>query len=424
MPPPPLHHDHHISSRRFLSKSSGNHLRGPTSSSVASDPTALIIACVLLIVCCTLVLALCGCRPAPRAYLTQEELDDARLRKEGERESAISVQMAKLERRLRGSRMRKAALEGGQEEERLLEEKKEEWNVKGKAVYGDAWDTEVDGGAPVKDLFGIPDEELRGIKIEAYNAAAKSKLHVEEAERTARATARAEDFAAPSTAGENAAGLTPGPELALMGGGRRRHAPVVDAPFHDPRFVSRPSANRRAREGEGRFASNPAAEAPPAPPAPTTTSMAAAQSELLDFRSRGAAPQAPPAGGVHLQAKGLSHPLPPPAPFAQARPPPLPRLPPPAKKSRPRREEGGGLDGSEKGGGGERGSGGGGKGGGGKGGGGEEGVGGGAPSGRNRGGVSEEEVEIVLKKKPVKPVTPRDPNSLGAIFLDMNNGRN
>jgi len=54
--------------------------------------------------------------------LTQEELDDARLRKEGDRESRIKAQMKKLEMRLRGSRMRKAAIEGGHETEKLIGE--------------------------------------------------------------------------------------------------------------------------------------------------------------------------------------------------------------------------------------------------------------------------------------------------------------
>ncbi|GMI24071.1 hypothetical protein TrRE_jg12266 [Triparma retinervis] len=48
------------------------------------------------------VAAMCGCKAQPRAYLTQEELDDARARKEGERESKIVLhhkkQVEKTER--------------------------------------------------------------------------------------------------------------------------------------------------------------------------------------------------------------------------------------------------------------------------------------------------------------------------------------
>jgi hypothetical protein len=320
----------------------------------------MIVMVVVIVIGCTFALAICNalCSSGPRGHLTQEELDDARVRREETREGKIQAQINKLEKRLRGSRMRKAAVEGGLESARLLEEKKDEWDVKGKAVYGDAWDTEMDGNAPMKDLFSLPEEELRAIKIEAYNTAATKRRDVEETERTARETARNQTSMEINQARNKAMGIMTDPALAMVGGARRKHAPAPDAPFHDPRFVSRPSASRAQQQGEfsqapHQFSSNPLAPPPPAPPAattaPTTTSEYSAQPAqpaLLDFRSRpaqaAAAPPSPASPATVFQAPGLSKPLPPPpASFVQQpnlakpKPPPLPSAPPPKKKKPP-----------------------------------------------------------------------------------------
>ena len=88
----------------------------------------MMIIAILMTVGCTLFMAVCGFRPNPRAHLTQEELDDARVKKEENNEGRIQIQIRKLEKRLKGSRMRKAALEGGKESEKLIETRKEEWD--------------------------------------------------------------------------------------------------------------------------------------------------------------------------------------------------------------------------------------------------------------------------------------------------------
>ena len=102
-----------------------------------SSNNSLVLIMVVGLFVFMFMLAVCGCKPSPRAYLTQEELDDARLRKEETKESRIKKQMMRLEKRLRGSRMRKAAISSTQETERLLEERKDQWSEKGKAVYGE-----------------------------------------------------------------------------------------------------------------------------------------------------------------------------------------------------------------------------------------------------------------------------------------------
>jgi len=219
--------------------------------------------------------------------------------------------------------------------------------VKGKAVYGDAWDEETDGNLPMKDLFSLPEEELREIKIEAYNKAATSKREVEEVERTARISARENERIDLNTARSMAMGSTTDSSLSMMDGARRKHKPAADAPFHDPRFVSRPSAAHRPggagqwgsgtsvgeASGGGQFASR--LDAPP-PPAAVPVQVAP---ELLDFRSRTdvhmqapglAKPRPPPAQPAHMQEPGLARPKP---------PPPLPTTTPPKKKKAAKRRD-------------------------------------------------------------------------------------
>lgn len=270
------------------------------------------------------VLAVCGCKPSPRAYLTQEELDDARLRKEEVKEGRIKKQMMRLEKRLRGSRMRKAAISSVQETERLLEERKEEWSEKGKVVYGEAWEESVDGNMPMKDLFSLPPDELREIKIEAYNKALLKKGEEEEIERVERETQRYHETMALNTA-RMKAGQVQGyydmgiknpladedfgvdPSTAFLES-RRKHKPVEDAPFHDPRFVSRVSTNRSGDGGgaDRRFVSFPQ------PPPPKTFQAPGLEKPLP--------PSFPPPPTVAmLQAPGLARPAPPPLPSTDMR---------------------------------------------------------------------------------------------------------
>ena len=243
------------------------------------------------------VCAVCGFKGQPRAYLTQEELDDARARKEGERESKIMAQMKRLEKRLKGSRMRKAALDSGQETEKLLE---------GKAVYGDQWDESVDGSIPMRDLFEMPENEIKELKIQAYNKVLHHKKQVEKTERIERETQRNKDLLAFNSARQQALGYTArnpimkveegfidptfvDPSTSLMGV-RRKHKPVQGADFHDPRFVSRATTSRP----ESNFHSR--SEPPPQPSVPTRNPLSFPQ---------------PPTSRVELQAPGLKKPRPP-----------------------------------------------------------------------------------------------------------------
>ena len=51
----------------------------------ASHGFPIVLSVVILTLVCAFVAAVFGCKPAPRAYLTQEELDDARLRREDDK---------------------------------------------------------------------------------------------------------------------------------------------------------------------------------------------------------------------------------------------------------------------------------------------------------------------------------------------------
>ncbi|GMH70347.1 hypothetical protein TL16_g05389 [Triparma laevis f. inornata] len=341
--------------------------RRPIDETSHTDPgfVAMIVAGLFVL---GFFLTVCGCQPSPRSYLTQEELDDARLRRESTKEGRIKQQMKRLEKRLRGSRMRKAAINSAQETERLLEKRKDEWDVKGKAVYGEAWEESVDGNMPMKDLFSLPPDELREIKIEAHNKALLANQETEEIERVERETQRYNDNMAMNTARMKASQMQNyydsgaknpmldenfgiDPSKAFLDN-RRKHKPVETAPFHDPRFVSRGSTFRGGGGGAGgevggvtpdpRFVSFPQPPPqgsqpvqrssqqsvlvqapglakpapPPIPPAVPydPTPMGMTDSHVIDMQAPGLAKPKPPrveSPKVEMQAPGLAKPKPP-----------------------------------------------------------------------------------------------------------------
>ena len=65
-----------------------------------------------------------------RTHLTDEERNDLLARKERKRENIIKSKMKKLEMRLRASKVRKKVAETSIETERLIEDKKAQWEEK------------------------------------------------------------------------------------------------------------------------------------------------------------------------------------------------------------------------------------------------------------------------------------------------------
>ena len=160
--------------------------------------------------------------------------------------------MKKLEMRLRSSKVRKKIIETSQETERLIEDKKASWEDKGKAVYGDQWDGGENGNVPMRDLFELPADELREIKIEAYNNVSKMGKEQEIREKEEKASGRFYENEAMQQAISN---FNSNPGIAnssgsfvdanMFGRAKRSHNPTATATFHDPRFVSRGSTNRK-----------------------------------------------------------------------------------------------------------------------------------------------------------------------------------
>ena len=211
-----------------------------------------------------------------------------------------------LEKRLRGSRMRKASMEADHLLEKKLEEKRTEWEDKGKMVYGDAWENATGGSVPMRELFELPENELRELKIEAYNKILQGNQKKEESERIERETERQKTMLDMNTARQIAAGYVTQNPLQSMEDGyhvhpatsmlnvRRKHKPAEGATYHDPRFVSRVKTSRPPAE----------IDSPHSP-------------HVMSF------PQPPPPSHrviqVERQAPGLHHPKPP-----SFLPPPLP----------------------------------------------------------------------------------------------------
>ena len=228
----------------------------------------------------------------------------------------------------------------------IAEEKRSEWDEKGKAVYGDQWGDSVDGSIPMRDLFEMPEEEIRSLKIEAYNKVLHHNKQQEKVERIERETQRNKgegmlersdsniplttiitycslitphrclliaDLLAFNSARQQALGYTArnpimkvedgfvdpsfvDPTTSLMNV-RRKHKPVEGAQFHDPRFVSRTTTSRAQTNFDFR------SDDPPPPAAPPTV-IAPQSRQATSF------PQPPPRQ-VERQAPGLSKPRPP-----------------------------------------------------------------------------------------------------------------
>ena len=171
----------------------------------------------------------------------------------------------------------------------------------------------------MKELFSLPPDELREIKIEAHNKALLANQETEEIERVERETQRYKDNMAMNTARMKASQMQNyydsgaknpmldenfgiDPSKAFLDN-RRKHKPVDTAPFHDPRFVSRGSTFRGS-DGAGGVG--------------VGVGVGGGMTPDPRFVSFPQPPQPQPqASQVLVQAPGLAKPAPPPIPFSE-----------------------------------------------------------------------------------------------------------
>ena len=162
----------------------------------------------------------------------------------------------------------------------------------------------------MRDLFTLPPDELREIKIEAYNNVAKeNKLREAEeiAQKNVNSFLEQEGLAAQQETIQQGVNVFK-PTSNYFGRTKRSHKPSETAPYHDARFVSGPG---------------------PGPGSNLPTPVKRRQSEILAMEKqklvslstftsveegggRGAVPPVPPpAAAVERQAAGLKAPRPP-----------------------------------------------------------------------------------------------------------------
>jgi len=85
-------------------------------------------------------------------------------------EAALSAKIKKMESQLAAKKLQRQVATARAVEAELEVELTEEQDERGRALYGhDAWDAPQDGAMPLRDLFVLREDELREIKIEAYN---------------------------------------------------------------------------------------------------------------------------------------------------------------------------------------------------------------------------------------------------------------
>jgi len=290
-----------------------------------TDAESLVIY-VLGTVCLVLVvLAFLGFKlRSERNYLTDEERNDLMLRKEKKRENIIKTKMKKLEMKLRSSKVRKKIIETTQETEKLIQDKKVEWDEKGKAVYGDQWDGGENGNVPMRDLFDLPADELREVKIEAYNRVSKLNKEREETERAERASGIFYENEAVSQAVSNfknnrgavqsynnGSDYSSYTDANLFGRSKRSHRPSETAPYHDPRFVTRGSTKR---SGDAVFAVGQDPQPTPSPVRTRRQEVRNLETRQLVSSSEFTASENIPPPAIERQAPGLKNPRPPAGP--------------------------------------------------------------------------------------------------------------
>ena len=248
-------------------------------------------------------------------------------------EKEISIKQGRLkQKRL----LRQVATARAQQED-MIQELTTVQDERGRSLYGtEAWDEGVDGNVPMKELFNLGENELRGIKIEAYNRIAAEERRQNGGRgtlNTARITAMTAHYRNMMSSLQNGVvgkfGNSNNEKLSqeemddqvispLLVTARTTNAThrshrsrAEDAPFDDPRFVvpreDRPTGLPSMFSAQSGFPSrsNDAETAQKSNP-PKTFDVVA-----KNLQPPYAQPRNPI---VTLQAKNLSNPAPPPLP--------------------------------------------------------------------------------------------------------------
>lgn len=146
---------------------------------------------VLLCVSIFLIMVACSvCRlPRRKRMFTNAELDEIRVRKEEEKELLLESKIEQLQQRKRLHTHNRMVLTARLEVEKLADESGTAmWDAKGRTIYGDAWDVgDANGGIPLKELFNMPESELRAARIEAANRVMQNReleANLEEGDNT------------------------------------------------------------------------------------------------------------------------------------------------------------------------------------------------------------------------------------------------
>jgi len=144
-------------------------------------------------------------------------------------------ELKKVQKKLDTSRQRRAMLTARkdivkEEEQQLIEDGISQYDAKGRLLYGDAWDTAVDGQIPLRELLSLPEEELRLLRVEAYK-------QIAEWEQRKKAQGIPDPPGAPKV------------DPLLIGRSLRSQTPHPEAPFDDSRFVQpRKQSARQVRQ--------------------------------------------------------------------------------------------------------------------------------------------------------------------------------
>ena len=213
---------------------------------------------IVCITCCA------RCVPRGRRIMNQGAVARWRDRRMRAEETALEADIAVMQGRLKHKRLIRQVATARAQQEDMVNELTRAQDERGRSLYGtEAWDEGVDGNVPMKEIFSLGENELREIKIEAYNRVAAEEKRMNGSSNTfnaARITAMTEihrnklaDLSKDGNIGRfgnfNNEKLTEkeldeevmSPLLVTArtnpSTSRSHHSRAGDAPFDDPRFV-------------------------------------------------------------------------------------------------------------------------------------------------------------------------------------------
>ncbi|KAG5193034.1 hypothetical protein JKP88DRAFT_272334 [Tribonema minus] len=222
----------------------------------------IVVAVILFLVICSLYTLF---RPRRPRMFTPLELDEIRLRKEEEREAALDEKIQAMQQRKKMHSTNRMMLTARTKTARVVDEEGgADWDEKGRAVYGSAWDEPNDGNLPLRELFNLPDEEIRAAKAQAAQLVEMQTYR----QLTVRHTAQPPPTTAAPSPRPHYTSPRPTPPLPVTSSAQQQHPaaeplmtaranraaqsrPAYEAPYDDPRFVvPRGSASESLLLGE------------------------------------------------------------------------------------------------------------------------------------------------------------------------------